>query len=117
MYLTNFFYKLTSHGVTRPFKSHVRQEVLGDSKEDGTGGRGQGAIVCELSHFELFCPILLLFGHLSMKVLLSFPIEALCLSISLGVISGRQFLFDAQKFISKCYACGISPSFKVYTLK
>ena len=60
--------------------------------------KGQGIIVCKLNHFELFCPVLLPFGHISTKILLYFPIEALCLSISLKVIDGGQFLFNVQKF-------------------
>ena len=54
MGLTNFLHKLIPHGVTRSFKSHVRREVLCDSKRNGIGGKDQGVIVYELSHFEPF---------------------------------------------------------------
>ena len=93
----NSFYKLIPHDVTRSFGPYSRQEVLSDSKRNGTSGRGQEVIMCKLSHFEPLYPVLLPFGYIGTKVLLYFPTEALCLSISLRVIGSGEFLFDAQK--------------------
>ena len=54
-----------------------------------------GIVVCELSHWQQVCPVILLLVHKGSEVCLYCAVLSLCLAISLRMESRRESSLDA----------------------